>query len=63
MSDSVLDSLSNALQSSAYLLRLAGPGQARVVRRSHCPERVRPPVLWLMDSVTGQVTIIVGRDF
>jgi transcriptional regulator with XRE-family HTH domain len=63
MSDSVMESIANALQldtgERSHLLRLARPAQ--VVRRETGPERVRKSVLALAESSTDQAAIIVGR--
>jgi transcriptional regulator with XRE-family HTH domain len=63
MSDSVMESIANALQldtdERSHLLRLARP--APVVRRTTGPERVRDSVLALAQSSADQAAIIVGR--
>lgn len=63
MSDSVMESIANALQldtdERSHLLRLARPAQ--VVRRTTGPERVRDSVLALAESNSEQAAIIVGR--
>jgi transcriptional regulator with XRE-family HTH domain len=63
MSDSVMESIANALQldtdERSHLLRLARP--APVVRRTTGPERVRDSVLALAQSSSDQAAIIVGR--
>jgi transcriptional regulator with XRE-family HTH domain len=63
MSDSVLESIANALQLDTderlHLARLARP--ARVVRRTTGPERVRGTILTLAESTTDQAVIIAGR--
>ena len=63
MSDSVMESLANALQldvdERSHLLRLARPAQ--VVRRDVGPEHVRGTVLALAESNTDQAAIVVGR--
>jgi transcriptional regulator with XRE-family HTH domain len=67
MSDSVLESLGNALQLTAderaYLLRLARPAQVRVMRRPHGPERLRPSLLALLESTVDRAGIIIGKYF
>jgi transcriptional regulator with XRE-family HTH domain len=63
MSDSVLESIANALQLDTderfHFLRLARPAQ--VVRRTIGPERIRDSVLALAESSSDQAAIIVGR--
>jgi transcriptional regulator with XRE-family HTH domain len=63
MSDSVMESIANALQldvdERSHFLRLARP--APVVRRTTGPERVRDSVLALAESSSDQAAIIVGR--
>jgi transcriptional regulator with XRE-family HTH domain len=63
MSDSVMESIANALQldvdERSHFLRLARPAQ--VVRRTTGPERVRDSVLALAESTSDQEAIIVGR--
>jgi transcriptional regulator with XRE-family HTH domain len=63
MSDSVLESIAAALQldenERLHLLRLAWPAQ--VVRREVQPERLRDTVRTLVESMTDQAVIVVGR--
>jgi transcriptional regulator with XRE-family HTH domain len=63
MSDSVMESLANALKLDGdermHLLRLAWPAQ--VAQRTAGPERVRDSVRALAESNTDQAAIIVGR--
>jgi transcriptional regulator with XRE-family HTH domain len=63
MSDSVIESIANALQlgvdERSHLLRLARPAQ--VVRRDIGPEHVRQTVLALAESNTDQAAMVVGR--
>ena len=65
ISESVLDSLGNALQLNAderaHLLLLARPEQLRVVRRPTGVEEVRPTLLALLDSTVDQAAVILGR--
>ncbi len=63
MSDSVMESIANALRlddsERLHLLRLAWPVQ--VARRETGPERVRDSVVALAESNTDQAAVIVGR--
>jgi len=67
VSESVLESLGNALQLNAHgrahLLRLARPEQTRLLRRPSGVEEVRPTLLTLVDSAADQAAIIIGRYF
>jgi transcriptional regulator with XRE-family HTH domain len=67
LSDSVLDSLSNALQLTpaerTHLLRLSRPGQVLATRLPHGPEQVRASLLALVESTVGQAVTIIGRYF
>lgn len=65
ISDSVLEALGNAFQLTPaermHLVRLARPRQVDVVQRRYGPERLRPSVRALVQSVTGQAATVVGR--
>ncbi|WP_211766946.1 helix-turn-helix transcriptional regulator [Kutzneria sp. CA-103260] len=67
VSESVLESLGNALQLNAHerahLLRLARPEHTRLVRRPTGVEEVRPTLLALVDSAADQAAVIIGRYF
>lgn len=62
-SEEVLDAISRALQlgdaERAHLFDLAKPSAAR--RRPARPQRVRPGVLQLMDSLVHQAAFVLGR--